>query len=114
MLERPEGNIVIYHSSGLNEVVTDIQLLGGASCVLMNHEHESVGGTPSIDIPFWIHRDDSRINRTVPIDGQFEQRETIADDLEVIPTPGHTSGTTMFLWDNDEHRFLLQRPFVCR
>ena len=25
----------------------------------MNHEHESVGGTPSIDIPFWIHRDDS-------------------------------------------------------
>ena len=56
MLERSEGNIVIYHSSGLNEVVTDIQLLGGASCVLMNHEHESVGGTPSIDIPFWIHR----------------------------------------------------------
>ena len=40
----------------------------------------------------------ARINRTVPIDGQFEQRETIADDLEVIPTPGHTSGTTMFLW----------------
>ena len=60
MLERSEGNIVIYHSSGLNEVVTDIQLLGGASCVLMNHEHESVGGTPSIDIPFWIHRDDSK------------------------------------------------------
>lgn len=53
----------------------------------MNHEHESVGGTPSIDIPFWIHRDDvAAINRTVPIDGQFEQRETIADDLEVIPT----------------------------
>ena len=118
MLERPEGNIVIYHSSGLNEVVTDIQLLGGASCVLMNHEHESVGGTPSIDIPFWIHRDDvaddvAAINRTVPIDGQFEQRETIADDLEVIPTPGHTSGMTMFLWDNDEHRFLFTGAFLC-
>lgn len=51
------------------------------------------------------------INRTVPIDGQFEQRETIADDLEVIPTPGHTSGTTMFLWDNDEHRFLFTEAF---
>ena len=59
LLERPEGNIVIYHSPGLNEAVTDIQLLGGASRVLMNHEHESLGGTPSIDIPFWIHRDDS-------------------------------------------------------
>ncbi len=108
VLERPEGNIVIYHSPGLNEAMTDIQLLDGASCVLMNHEHESLGGTPNIDIPFWIHRDDvAAINQTVPIDGQFEQRETIADDLEVIPTPGHTSGTTMFLWDNDE----LQGPF---
>ena len=114
VLERPEGNIVIYHSSRLNEAVTDIQLLGGASCVLMNHEHESSGGIPSIDIPFWIHRDDvAAINRTVPIDGQFEQRETIADDLEVIPTPGHTSGTTMFLWDNGEHRFLFTGDFLC-
>lgn len=114
LLERPEGNIVIYHSPGLNEAVTDIQLLGGASRVLMNHEHESLGGTPSIDIPFWIHRDDvATINRTVPIDGQFEQREMLADDLEVIPTPGHTPGTTMFLWYNGEHRFLFTGDFLC-
>ena len=53
------------------------------------------------------------INRTVPIDGQFEQREMLADDLEVIPTPGHTPGTTMFLWYNGEHRFLLQATFMC-
>ena len=36
----------------------------------------------------------------------------LPDDLEVIPTPGHTSGTTMFLWDNDEHRFLY-RGLLC-
>lgn len=30
----------------------------------------------------------------------------IDNDLEVIPTPGHTPGTTMFLWDNGECRFL--------
>ncbi|WP_324293420.1 MULTISPECIES: MBL fold metallo-hydrolase [Staphylococcus] len=80
----------------------------------MNHEHESVGGTPSIDIPFWIHCDDvAAINRTVPIDGQFEQRKPIADDLEVISTPGHTPGTTMFLLDNGEHRFLFTGDFLC-
>jgi hypothetical protein len=28
----------------------------------------------------------------------------IGDDLDVVPTPGHARGTTMFLWDNGEHR----------
>ena len=56
----------------------------------MNHEHESVGGTPSIDIPFWIHRDEQQsIERYRLMDSL--NNETIADDLEVIPTPGHTS-----------------------
>ena len=35
------------------------------------------------------------------------------DDLEVIPTPGHTPGTTMFLWDNGEHRYLFTGDFLC-
>ncbi|WP_415426290.1 MBL fold metallo-hydrolase [Staphylococcus borealis] len=114
VLERPSGNIIIYHSPGLNEADSDIQLLGGATRVLMNHEHESLGGHPRIDVPFWIHRDDvAAIRHTVAIDGQFEQRETIANDLEVIPTPGHTPGTTMFLWNNGEHRFLFTGDFLC-
>jgi glyoxylase-like metal-dependent hydrolase (beta-lactamase superfamily II) len=28
------------------------------------------------------------------------------DDFEVIPTPGHTSGATAYLWDSGEHRLL--------
>ena len=28
------------------------------------------------------------------------------DDLEVIPTPGHTSGATAYLWDTGRHRLL--------
>lgn len=36
----------------------------------------------------------------------FTRRALIGPDLEVIPTPGHTVGATMFLWDNGEHRFL--------
>jgi len=28
------------------------------------------------------------------------------DDFEVIPTPGHTSGATSFLWESDGHRLL--------
>ncbi|MGO1948070.1 MAG: hypothetical protein ACTH1D_00450 [Mycobacteriaceae bacterium] len=38
--------------------------------------------------------------------GTFTERTTIGDDLEVIPSFSHTSGTTLYLWDNGEHRFL--------
>jgi glyoxylase-like metal-dependent hydrolase (beta-lactamase superfamily II) len=30
----------------------------------------------------------------------------LAHDFEVIPTPGHTSGATAFLWHSGEHRYL--------
>lgn len=42
----------------------------------------------------------------LPIAGTFSKREKIGDDLEIIPTPGHTPGTSTFLWNNGEHRFL--------
>lgn len=114
ILERPEGNVVIYHSPGLNQATDDINALGGATRVLMNHDHESLGGKPAIDLPFLIHQDDAKaISNTVKVDGYFKQREMLADDLEVIPTPGHTPGTTMFLWDNGEHRYLFTGDFLC-
>ena len=38
------------------------------------------------------------------IAGTFSERQMIDDDLEIIPTPGHTPGTTTFLWNNGERR----------
>ena len=32
------------------------------------------------------------------VGGTFEQREFHFPDFEVIPTPGHTEGSTCFLW----------------
>ena len=114
ILERPEGNVVVYHSPGLNQATKDIDALGGATRVLMNHDHESLGGKPTIDLPFWIHQDDAQaISNTVKVDGYFKEREMLADDLEVIPTPGHTPGTTMFLWNNGKHRYLFTGDFLC-
>ena len=36
----------------------------------------------------------------------FSRRHMLDEDFEVIPTPGHTSGATAFLWDSGEHRIL--------
>jgi hypothetical protein len=42
----------------------------------------------------------------------FDRRQMIDHDLEVIPTPGHTAGTTTYLWDNGDRRFLFTGDFI--
>ena len=106
VLERSEGNIVIFHSGRIDEAADDIRALGGADRVLMNHEHESLGGQMHFDAPYYIHQDDKEaVTDTLQIAGTFKDREQLYDDLEVIPAP-HTPGTTLYLWDNGEHRYL--------
>lgn len=114
VLERSEGNIVIFHSGRIDEAADDIQSLGGAECVLMNHEHESLGGQTHFDAPYYIHQDDKEaVTDTLQVAGTFKDREQLYDDLEVIPAPGHTPGTTLYLWDNGEHRYLFTGDFLC-
>lgn len=114
VLERSEGNIVIFHSGRIDEAADDIRALGGADRVLMNHEHESLGGQMHFDAPYYIHQDDKEaVTDTLQIAGTFKDREQLYDDLEVIPVPGHTPGTTLYLWDNGEHRYLFTGDFLC-
>ncbi|MBU5272532.1 MBL fold metallo-hydrolase [Staphylococcus caprae] len=114
VLERSEGNIVIFHSGRIDEAADDIQALGGADRVLMNHEHESLGGQTHFDAPYYIHQDDKEaVTDTLQVAGTFKDREQLYDDLEVIPAPGHTPGTTLYLWDNGEHRYLFTGDFLC-
>lgn len=114
VLERSEGNIVIFHSGRIDEAADDIQSLGGADRILMNHEHESLGGQTHFDAPYYIHQDDKEaVTDTLQVAGTFTDREQLYDDLEVIPAPGHTPGTTLYLWDNGEHRYLFTGDFLC-
>jgi glyoxylase-like metal-dependent hydrolase (beta-lactamase superfamily II) len=45
-------------------------------------------------------------SRVCHVHGVFSERHILGDDFEVIPTPGHTSGATTFLWDTGDHRVL--------
>ena len=36
----------------------------------------------------------------------FSRRHTLDDDFAVIPIPGHTPGSTAYLWDTGDHRVL--------
>ncbi|MGK2740348.1 MBL fold metallo-hydrolase [Tepidicaulis sp. LMO-SS28] len=105
VLEREHGNIIIYHSPGIAAAAREILALGRPDRILVNHWHEAMFDAPDLDVPIFVHEND-RGQTKLPIAGTFSKREKIGDDLEVIPTPGHTAGTTMFLWDNGEHRLL--------
>lgn len=105
VLEREQGNVIIYHSPGITAAAHEIRRLGRPDRLLINHWHEAMYDAPDLDVPIFVHEDDRR-QTNLPIAGTFSKREKIADDLEVIPMPGHTRGTTMFLWDNGEHNLL--------
>lgn len=114
VLQLENENIVIYHSSHLKEAQQDIQELGDVTKVLMNHEHESLGGRYQLDVPYLINAQDANaLKGSITVDGYLNERQMIDEDLEVIPTPGHTPGTTMFLWDNGIHRYLFSGDFLC-
>lgn len=70
-------------------------------------------GEPDLDVPVFVHeRDRAETARSMHVTGVFTGRQMIDDDLEVIPTPGHTPGTTSYLWDNGSHRFLFTGDFI--
>jgi hypothetical protein len=113
VLERPQGNLIVYNSPGVSDSADAIRALGEPARLLINHAHESMYGQPNLAVPVWLHRDDrSEVARSLDVAGYFDRRGMLDDDLEVIPTPGHTPGTTSYLWDNGFRRFLFTGDFI--
>jgi hypothetical protein len=113
VLERPQGNLIVYNSPGVSESAAAIRALGAPARLLVNHSHESMYGRPDLDVPIWVHSlDRFEVAGSLDVAGTFDGRGMIDTDLEVIPTPGHTAGTTSFLWDNGTHRFLFTGDFI--
>ena len=64
-------------------------------------------GRPGVDVPMFVHeRDRGEVSGSLQIAGTFSERHRVDDDFEVIPTPGHTPGTTTYLWNSGTRRFL--------
>jgi len=105
--------VVVYNSPGLTSTAMSIRGLGGPTRLLINHAHEAMYGDPDLDVPVFVGQDDrGDTARSMRVAGVFTHRQMIDDDLEVIPTPGHTPGTTSYLWDHDNHRFLFTGDFI--
>ena len=102
VLERAEGNLLVYSAPGLQDVAP-----AGVARHYLNHHHEAAFGAQGSVAPLFVHEADAeRTRRAMTVRGTFSRRHTLDDDLEVIPIPGHTPGSTAYLWDSGERRYL--------
>jgi glyoxylase-like metal-dependent hydrolase (beta-lactamase superfamily II) len=111
ILARKQGNLLVYSAGTLTSDVQAIKGLGGISRQYLNHWHEAAFGLDQIVATFepqlLCHDNERRsVSAKAKVDGTFAERHMLDDDFEVIPTPGHTSGATAFLWDSGRHRCL--------
>jgi Metallo-beta-lactamase superfamily len=107
LLQRDQGNLLVYSVSDLESEVTSIHDLGGISRQYLNHRHEAAFASDWVTAPLFVHQNESEsVAEQADVGGTFSRRHMLDDDFEVIPTPGHTSGATAYLWDSGAHRFL--------
>ena len=113
VLQREAGTVIVYNSPGISESASAINDLGAPARLLVNHAHESMYGQPDLDVEVWMHAADrAEVGAALEVAGTFDRREFIGNDLQVIPTPGHTAGTCSYLWDDGRHRFLFTGDFI--
>lgn len=107
LLQRSRGNVLVYGAPGLASGSPEVEELGGIARRYLNHRHEAGFASDQVTAPLFVHAAErDSVARRLAVRGTFSRRHMLDDDLEVIPTPGHTSGATAFLWDSGEHRFL--------
>ena len=106
LLQRERGNLLVYSVAGLGRQ-PGFGRLGGVSRQYLNHRHEALFAADGLDVPLFVHEAErAAVERKRHVRASFARRHLLDDDFEVIPTPGHTSGASAFLWDSGRHRFL--------
>jgi len=102
LLTRREGNILFYGTGVLAELQL-IKDLGGIVRQYLSHRDEAGPALATIRQMFGsalcCHKLEAKAVKSLcPIDVTFDARETHLGNIEVIPTPGHTSGSTCFMY----------------
>jgi hydroxyacylglutathione hydrolase len=102
LLTRHDGNVLFY-GTGAQEELQPIRDLGGIVRQYLSHRDEAGPALATIKQMFGsalcCHALEAKaIGAYCPVDVTFDAHETHLGDIEVIPTPGHTSGSTCFVY----------------
>lgn len=107
LLQREAGNLLLYSVDGLEREAAAFEQLGGVSRRYLVHGHEAMFAADGPAAPLFVHEADrAAAERHVEVRASFTRRHVLDDDFEAIPIPGHTPGSTAYLWDSGRHRML--------
>lgn len=101
LLTRDDGNVLFYNTGHLHEL-EQMEELGGVDYQYLSHRDELGDAIRVIRERFGAKlgghvREQDEFARVCPPDILFAGRERRPDGVEVIPTPGHSPGSTCFL-----------------
>ena len=111
LLCRKDGNLIVYSSSKFKEEETQLRELGGVTHHYLNHRDEATGHsdwiTETFDAPLVCsEKDREEISQKCIVGDTISKRTQIFSDFEAIPTPGHSTGSTCYLWEAPDARYL--------
>lgn len=112
LLQRREGNLLVYNVGTVVDDARAIEELGGVSRQYLNHWHEALFGSHEpvreLGAKLLVNRADAPAVERRGWRGVlgFSRRHALDEDFEAIPIPGHTAGATAYLWDNGSERLL--------
>lgn len=101
LLTRGAGNVLFYNTGNHREI-EGLAALGGVAYQFLSHQDELGDSLNVIGARYGSKLGGHRQEQTVfarvrPLDIVFEGRATHLGNIEVIPTPGHSPGSTCFL-----------------
>ena len=113
LIVRPEGNILFGTSANISEYINDIKEFGPVIGIFLGDRHhgkeEILSTAKYLNSPIYSSKIEAKVLQKsgVTVDNiiKYEQHY-LYNDLEVIPTPGHTPGALSYLWKMGERKVL--------
>lgn len=110
---RPDGNILFATKADISPFYDAIEKKGGVSAVLIGDRHHVSEDTIKLSWHFNASLICSRIEAKVLSARGFAintalpyEPGALGSDIEIIPTPGHTTGAFSYIWNNGANKIL--------
>jgi glyoxylase-like metal-dependent hydrolase (beta-lactamase superfamily II) len=111
LLQRPAGNLLLHGAPTMSDEARAVEELGGVARHYLGHWHEAMFAKAEFlvrqGVALLCHEADrQQAEEHVRVTATFTERHRPEPDFEAIPMPGHTEGSTAYLWDSGRHRCL--------